>query len=203
MTDATPVDDLARAISATGDLIARVTADQWSNPTPCTDLDVRALVNHLVFGKKVFTGILNGEPPIPPADMPRLRAVDHLGDDALAAHRDAGAALLAAFGRPGTLERLFAAPIGHVPGMAVLRLRVTEELVHGWDIAKATGQPTRLPEDLAEVGLAFSREQLGRAVSRTGRFGEAQPVPDSAPAIDRLAAFLGRAPAWDGATTSA
>jgi hypothetical protein len=48
-----------------------------------------------------------------------------------------------------------------------------------------------LPEDLAEQALVFSRAQMA-TVSRTGRFGPAQPVADDAPAIDRLVAFLGR-----------
>jgi hypothetical protein len=48
-----------------------------------------------------------------------------------------------------------------------------------------------LPEDLAEQSLAFAQAHLS-AQSRTGRFAEPQPVEETAPAIDRLAAFLGR-----------
>lgn len=203
MADANPIDGLTRAITASGRLIALVGAEQWSNRTPCPDFDVRALVNHLVFGKRLFTGILNGDPLPAAAGLPRLRATDWLGDDPLAAHNGTGEALLAAFARPGVLERVFAAPIGSVPGAVLLHLRVTEELVHGWDLACATAQPAVLPEDLAEQELAFSRSVLDNSVPRAGRFGEPQDVPDSAPAIDRLAAFLGRTPAEGMATRSA
>lgn len=192
MAGAPSVDRLARALHATGELIAAVGEDQWSNPSPCPEWNVRGLVNHLVFGNRMFAGILRGEPSPPVEDLPRLRAVDRLGDSPSAAHREAGAELLAAFSRPSVLERVFQAPIGNVPGMVMLHLRVTEELVHGWDLAHATGQPARLPDDLAEDELAFSRTQLDVNVPRSGRFGEAQPVADEAPAIDRLAAFLGR-----------
>lgn len=186
------IDGLARAIDATGELIASVGEDQWSNSTPCPDFNARALINHLVFGNRLFTAILSGDPPPPPEDIPRLRAADQLGADPFAAHRDAGAGLLAAFGQPGVLERIFPAPLGAVPGLVMLHVRITEELVHGWDLARATGQPPRLPDDLAEVELGFSRGQLDSGLPRTGRFGEAQPVTADAAAIDRLAAFLGR-----------
>lgn len=183
---------LARALDATGELIAAVGEGQWSNPSPCPEFNVRALVNHLVFGSRMFAGILRGEPPPSLEDLTRLRAIDQLGDDPLKAHGDAGAELQAAFGQPNILERPFWSPMGVAPGAVLLHLRITEELVHGWDLAHATAQPARLPEDLAEDELAFSRSQLDVNVPRTYRFGEAQPVADDAPAIDRLAAFLGR-----------
>jgi len=192
MTAETFIDGLARATDATGKLIASVGEDQWSNSTPCPDFNTRTLINHLVFGNRLFTGILSGDPPLPPSDMPRLRPADQLGADPFAAHRDAGAGLVAAFSQPGVLERIFRAPIGAVPGLVMLHVRITEELVHGWDLAQATGQPARLPGDLAEVELGFSRGQFDGGLPRTGRFGEAQPVAAAAPAIDRLAAFLGR-----------
>jgi uncharacterized protein (TIGR03086 family) len=64
-------------------------------------------------------------------------------------------------------------------------------LTHGWDLARAIGQPVELPGDLVEQALAFAQVQLAD-VPRTGRFDQAQPVADDAPAIDRLAALLGR-----------
>jgi hypothetical protein len=59
------------------------------------------------------------------------------------------------------------------------------------DLAQATGQPADLPDDLAERSLAFARTQLTEQ-ARPGRFGPAQSVAEQAPAIERLAAFLGR-----------
>jgi uncharacterized protein (TIGR03086 family) len=65
-------------------------------------------------------------------------------------------------------------------------------LTHGWDLARATGQPPELPEDLAEQELALFRAQLGTAPRDGSPVGQPQPVADDAAAIDRLAAFLGR-----------
>ena len=95
------------------------------------------------------------------------------------------------FDQPGALERAYHGPLGAISGAAWLQVRITDLLAHGWDLARATGQPAELPEDLAEQALVFSRVQMS-SVSRIGRFGPAQPVADDAPAIDRLAAFLGR-----------
>lgn len=74
-----------------------------------------------------------------------------------------------------------------------MRLRITEQLVHGWDIAQATGQRVEFPGEIAEQELAIGRRMLVD-VPHTGRFGPAHQVLEDAPAIDRLAAFLGHQP---------
>lgn len=198
MPTTTPIDQLARALDATAPLIAGVGSDQWSNPTPCPEWNVRTLVNHLVSGNRMFAGILRGEPL---ERLRQLRESDQLGDDPAGAYREAGADLQAAFSQPHVMERIFQAPVGSVPGVVLLHLRITELLVHGWDLARATGQPARLPEDLAEEELSFAQGQQAPDVPRTGHpFGPVQPVAADAPAIDRLAAYLGR-PVTDGSPT--
>ena len=89
------------------------------------------------------------------------------------------------------LEHNFQGPVGVATGRDRLQVRLYDLLAHGWDLAQATGQPVELPNDLAEQSLAFARVQLSTQ-PRTGRFEPAQPISDDAPAIDRLAAFLGR-----------
>lgn len=175
---------LARSLSAVGDLVGGIRDDQWPAPTPCTEWTVRDLVNHLVVANLVFVANLCDR-------TPPERGADHLGDDPVAAYRDSGAALQAAFDQPGVTERTYRTPIGTLPGAELLQLRVTDLLVHGWDLAQATGQPADLPEDLAEQVLTFSLAALAD-VPREGRFGPAQPVAADAPAIERLVACLGR-----------
>lgn len=193
MPMAAPVDRLVQALDATEALIAAVGDDQWPNPTPCPEWNVRALVNHLVFGNRMFAAILRGEPASELENLRRLHDIDQLGDNPLEAYREAGAALQAAFSQPGVLERVFQAPIGPAPGAVLLHLRITELLVHGWDLAHAIEQPARLPDDVAEEELAFASGQRAPDVPRTGHpFGPVQPVAGDALAIDRLAAYLGR-----------
>ena len=85
-------------------------------------------------------------------------------------------------------------PAATLPGPAIVHLRTVETLVHGWDLARAIDRPAPFPEDLAEGELAFSGDLLGRIPEGRHPFGPSQPVDDDAPAIDRLAALLGRDP---------
>jgi uncharacterized protein (TIGR03086 family) len=179
------VEQLGLAFDAVAGLIGNIRADQWSAPTPCPDWTVRQVVNHLIGMNRVFAALLAGQPP------PPRPSADQVEDDPAGAYRDSAAALLAAFGRPGVLERSYHGPLGTATGAERLQIRLYDLLAHGWDLAQATEQPAGLPDDLAEQSLAFARTQLtGQA--RPGRFGPAQSVAEQAPAIERLAAFLGR-----------
>ncbi|MDJ0341882.1 TIGR03086 family metal-binding protein [Streptomyces sp. H10-C2] len=178
------VENLARACEAVGDLIAEIRPEQWKERTPCTEWDVREVVTHLVGMDLVFAAMIEGGP------MPE-RGVDRLGDDPVGAYRSSSAALQAAFSGPGVLERSFHGPLGSATGAERLQIRLYDLLAHGWDLAQATGIPVRLPAEVGEQSLAFARVQLATQ-NRTGRFAEPQPVDETAPAIDRLVAFLGR-----------
>ncbi len=181
---------LDRALAGGGRLIAGIGAHQWSTPTPCTDWNVRAVVDHLVSGNLNFAALVRDEPR--PDHGP-----EQLADDPVAAYRSAAATMHAAFAEPGVLERVYQAPIGSAPGSVLAHLRITELLVHGWDLARATGQPPELPADIAEGELALWRAQFEGGPGAKGLpFAPARPVADEAPAIDRLAAFLGRDPRW-------
>jgi uncharacterized protein (TIGR03086 family) len=179
------VEQLGRAFDAVAGLIGNIRADQWSAPTPCPDWTVRQVVNHLIGMNRVFVALLAGQPP------PPRPSTDHVEDDPAGAYRGSAAALLAAFGRPGVLERTYRGPLGAATGAERLQIRLYDLLAHGWDLAQATEQPADLPDDLAEQSLAFARTQLTEQ-ARPGRFGPAQSVAEQAPAIERLAAFLGR-----------
>jgi uncharacterized protein (TIGR03086 family) len=178
-------EQLGRASAAVADLISNIRPDQWSAPTPCTDWTVRQVVNHLIGMNRVFTALLAGQLP------PPRPSADHVEADPACAYRDSAAALQAAFGRPGVLERTYHGPLGTATGAERLQIRLYDLLAHGWDLAQATEQPADLPDDVAEQSLAFARTQLTEQ-ARPGRFGPAQIVPEQAPAIERLVAFLGR-----------
>ena len=182
---ATLTEHLGRAFDAVAGLIGNIRAGQWSAPTPCADWTVRQVVNHLIGMNRVFAALLAGQPP------PPRPSADHVEDDPAGAYRDSADALLAAFGRPGVLERTHHGPLGAATGAERLQIRLYDLLAHGWDLAQATGQPADLPDDLAEQSLAFARAQLTDQ-ARPGRFGPAQTAAAQAPAIERLAAFLGR-----------
>ncbi|MBA0127621.1 TIGR03086 family protein [Haloechinothrix sp. YIM 98757] len=185
------IDDLAAALGAVGDLVADIRQDQWSALTPCPEWQVRDLVNHMVIGSRLFTGILRGAAAAAPGALDP-KAGEKLGDDPASTHGEAAGDLLAAFRQPGVLESTFEVPVGTVPGIVAVHLRVVEELVHGWDLARATGQQLRFPDEIVERALEFTRGKLADVPPDRSPFGPPQPVPDDAPPVDRLAAILGR-----------
>lgn len=104
----------------------------------------------------------------------------------------------AAWRREGALEGTVRLPFGEVPAAWCVDQQISDLVVHGWDIAKATGQPTALDPELGQASLAWARENLLpelRGDEGGGyAFGPEVPVPDTAPLHDRLAAFFGRDP---------
>jgi uncharacterized protein (TIGR03086 family) len=93
------------------------------------------------------------------------------------------------------LDRSQATPVGVATGVERLRWRIVDLLVHGWDLVQATGIAAELPDDLVEQALTFARARLP-GQPRAGRFAGPRPIRDTAPAIDRLAAFTGRPVRW-------
>jgi uncharacterized protein (TIGR03086 family) len=177
---------LEAAIAATGTILDAITEDQWDVASPCTDWSVREVADHLVAGNDLFTRALGGNLPTAP---------DAEAGVAQAYHRSARQ-LLRTFSEPGVTARVVQVPFGAVPGAIALQLRLTEILVHGWDLARATGQDPLFPEEAAEQALAFTIPMLERIPEGRKPFGPPQPVVGTAPAIDRLAARLGRSVLW-------
>ena len=179
-----PVSQLSVALDTTGQVLNGVGDQQWAAPTPCPEWDVRALAGHVVAGNLGFAAALAGRPPAADPVPP--------GTSLPQAYRESAAALLAAFGEPGALERTVTIPFGTVPGIVALHLRTTEVLVHGWDLAQATGQAVAFPEEVAAAELDFTVRMLPQVPPDRSPFGPPQPVAPGAPAIERLAAVLGR-----------
>lgn len=188
MTDHDVLADFDEALAGTDQIVSGIRAGQWAVPTPCRGLDVRAVVGHLVAGQLVFAARVQGL-PIPD------RAADHLGEDPAVAFRRSGQALRQAFGQPGALRETYQGPLGPAPGVSLVQVRIVELLGHGWDLARATGQPAKYPADLVERALAQARQGLKERPDGPGApFAAEVAVPAGAPAIDRLAGFLGRQP---------
>jgi len=177
VTQAT-VEQLAGAADRTGRLVARIKPEQWGDPTPCSDWDVQALVAHVINGNTMFAAVISGKPPT----YRSLRAD----------FDESAGTLVAAFRRPGALDGVVEVPFGRVSGVIALHLRLTELLVHGWDLARATGQRADYPDDVVEQELAFTVGALVAIPPERSPFRPPTPVAAASPALDRLAARLGR-----------
>ncbi|MEV4706699.1 TIGR03086 family metal-binding protein [Actinoplanes sp. NPDC049316] len=177
MTAAT-VDQLTATAERVGRLVAGVKPDQWGDPTPCADWDVQSLVSHLVLGNAMVTSALTSRPMT-------YRSLQADFDES-------AATLTAAFRAPGVLERSVDVPFGRVTGVMALHLRLTELLVHGWDLARATGQPVDFAEDVIEQEFTVTAPVLAGMPDHERPFAAPIPVDESAPPLERLVARLGR-----------
>ncbi len=178
-----------RALEATTTIVANVAAGQFGAPTPCVEFDVRALLNHMIGGNYRFVKIAEGErgEAIPAAG-------DFVHDDALTPYRDSAAALSEAWSDPVLLERTVHLPFGDFPGAFALGIHTVETIVHGWDLAKATGQPTEIDPALYEVAWQNTKD-IDESFRGPGRpFGPAVALPPGASDTATLMAWLGREP---------
>ncbi len=156
-------------------------ASQMDRATPCDDWDVRTLLNHMLDTQRYFTGAARGQDVALPSPTPP----DLLGDDPVATFAQSRSELLRAFSEPGAVDKS-----GPALGIAL-----ADQLLHGWDLAKATQQAATMPDGLAEAAYGmihgrFTDEQ------RKGVFKPAVDVPDGASAQDKFLAYTGRDPAW-------
>ena len=110
-------------------------------PTPCSEWDVRALLNHVIGTLWLSTALFTGQQPRYPMAPGGLPGTDLAGDDPAAAYAGAAAAALAAAGTGDTLTRMHTTPLGEMPGPVLSGFTTLDVLVHGWDLARATGQP--------------------------------------------------------------
>jgi uncharacterized protein (TIGR03086 family) len=166
-------------------VVGGITPDQLDRPTPCSEFTVRGVLEHMIGGATAFAAAYRGETPTEP-DM----------SDVLAGFGPALQNLGAAVSAPGALEKTIAAPFGDLDGDTFARFIVLDGLVHGWDLATATGQAYNPPDELVAAAEDFARQTIEPL--RDGRtFAQAvEPAPDATP-IERLTAYTGRRPLAD------
>jgi uncharacterized protein (TIGR03086 family) len=182
----------ARSVEAFLDRVRAVPDDAWERATPCTDWNVRELVNHVV-GEDRWTGPLVAGKTI--ADVGDSLDGDLLGADPKEAAQAAGKEAMVAFGEPGAAERTVHLSFGDTPASEYAWQLTADHLIHGWDLAVATGGNTHLdPEVVGPLAAWFkSREELYRGA---GAIGERPEIGSDAVAADQLLAAFGRDPHW-------
>ena len=186
--------DFDRCLDAFTLLVEGVRPEQWHAPTPCAEWDVRQLMDHVTTGNRMFAALAEGARPEGMSGMLELRARVAPGpdEDPVEAFRESGRQLLEVFSDPEFPDGTYVTPIGERSGDFMIQMRITETLTHGWDLARATGQTPAFPEAIAEQTLAGMRLTLAGRPRDPRGFGTEQPVPADAPALDRLAGFVGR-----------
>ena len=184
-----PVTLVEQAGERTAKIVEGISPDQLGAPTPCTDWDVRGVLNHLVGENWMFATLLAGQPLPDMAD-----GADLVGDDPAGAYRASFDAAIAAWREPGALERTIDLPMGPAPAAFAISLHFADLLVHGWDVAKGTGQDTDLDPDLANAAFAIMSGVFAHAPMPETVFKKSVPVGDDASPGEKLVALLGRNP---------
>ena len=185
--------DLAPQAAEVARVIAGVRDDQLTDPTPCDGTSVAAMLDHFVGLTLAFR---LGAEKSPMEGAPSADA-DHLPADwreRLPAQLDA---LVAAWDQPEAWDGTTEVGGVRMPAAAMGVVAANEVLVHGWDLAVATGQPYAVDPLTAEACLEFNKGfAVGAPEARDAMYGPVVPVPDDAPLFDRLLGQTGRDPAW-------
>jgi uncharacterized protein (TIGR03086 family) len=177
-----------QALDTTGRVVAGITDAQWDEPTPCAEWTVRQLLNHVVAGNWWAAELAAGVT----IDQVGTRLDgDLLGTDPPLEYRRSANAAAAAFDTPGALEAPCAVSYGPVPGSVYAGHRFIDVLVHGWDLAVATGQDRTIDPVLADECWAVVEPQADM-LRGSGMFGQRASIPATADTSSRLLAVLGR-----------
>jgi uncharacterized protein (TIGR03086 family) len=158
-------------------------------PTPCSEWTLQQLLNHTIASADGFASIVDGS--VAEFDVESWAETPFAGD-AVAAYDAAVAHALSAFGAPGAFERVVSIGPNEAPVSVLVYPCAGDALLHGWDLATATGQDAEIPEAPGAEVLVFVEQNLGDG-PRPG-FAAAVPVPDDAPVGQRLVASSGRRP---------
>lgn len=184
--------EMAAAAVEAARAVGGVKPDQLTGPTPCTDWDLRTLVNHVILWTAHSAERRARDEPLPEELMNRDFAADPGFAEAYAAQLDRA---VEAWSAPAAWEGELNVMGSPTPAADVGAMLVMEIVLHGWDVARAIGEDYRVP---ADVAAAVYRTVEGSAELFRKYEGFAGPVevPGSAPVLDRALALSGRDPAW-------
>jgi uncharacterized protein (TIGR03086 family) len=185
--------DLAPQAVEVARVVAGVRDDQLTDPTPCAGTSVAALLDHLVGLTVAFR---EAAEKVPQAAGPRADAAKLATDWRIRLPMQLDA-LVAAWQHPTAWEGTTEIAGMRLPAGATGVVALNEVLVHGWDLAVATGQEYRADPASAQACLEFAVGfAMGAPDARDAMYGPVVPVPDDAPVFHRLLGQTGRAPGW-------
>nr|WP_221373989.1 TIGR03086 family metal-binding protein [Actinoplanes polyasparticus] len=176
-------DIMDRAFAATTKVTRNVDPGQLGAPTPCREWDVRTLTNHLLLVAEAIELAGRGE-PVPD---------DHWAGTGAGPFEARAAAATAAWATAGVWDRPVRMGAMPMPAPMAVSMLVSDVVIHGWDLARATGQEFGCDDDVAMVTLDFltGMGEQGRAM---GIFAAEVKAGEGASVLDRAIALSGRRP---------
>ncbi|WP_020497820.1 TIGR03086 family metal-binding protein [Sciscionella marina] len=174
------------AFTPTGELLRELPAERYTDPSPCQGWTVRNVADHLINALDLFARLAEGETGID-FTAPEPEHADPAG-----AFTEASGRCAAALRRPGTLDAELPFPGGAAPGWVHAHIAISESLIHGWDIASASGRVYRPDERVVSTTARFQAQGDEEERRASGMFRPAVAAPEGAGEFERLLAFLGR-----------
>ena len=190
--------DLRPATDRVTQIVDGVRDDQLDDPTPCTDTPVRDLLNHLL-GLTVAFRDAAGKVEGPTTSTPPGKVSDPLPDGWREQLRTRLDQVAQAWSDPEAWEGITMAGGVELPGEVAGLATLNEVQMHGWDLARATGQPYEVHDELAEAVLPIvtpTGDAAADEAARDGMFGPPVDVATDEPVFDRVLGLAGRDPRW-------
>ena len=181
-------EQFGRATAHFGDLVHQIKDDQWSAATPCSDWDVRALVNHLVYEARWAPPLLEGQSL---EEVGSKFDGDLLGDDPQSSYDDALGDVRATLNNPAAIRDTVQLSYGETPAHEYLAQMTCDFVVHSWDLARGIGADDTLDPDLVQWVDDIARPQAAM-LAASGMFDPPVDVPADADPQTKLLALFGR-----------
>ena len=191
--------DLTPATAMVTRVVAAVDDDQLGAPTPCRDTTVADLLDHLDGLCGAFTGAAVKD--LEAGSRGAAADGSRLGPDWRERIGGRLARLAGAWQDEAAWAGMTRAGGVDLPGQVAASVAINEVVVHGWDLAAATGHDYACPDDLVQAAYAFAQSAVEQNPGGSdGLFGAPVAVPESAPLLDRLIGLTGRDPGWKPAS---
>jgi uncharacterized protein (TIGR03086 family) len=189
--------DLTPAAQRLADLVSGIPDDLLDAPTPCPAYTLGDLVDHIGGAAVAFTGAAVKNSGDVTAQGPSGDASRLTDDWRTRIRRDLNG-LAEAWRDPAAWTGMTRAGGIELPGEVAGLVALDELVVHGWDVARSTGQAYEPdpPELEAVQGFVAQFSEPGLEAERAGLFGPVVDVPADAPLLDRVIGLTGRDPAW-------
>ncbi|HLW15903.1 MAG TPA: TIGR03086 family metal-binding protein [Actinomycetota bacterium] len=170
------------------DAVHQIREDQWHLPTPCTEWDVHALLQHLVNEQLWLPPLLEGKTI---AEVGDRFDGDNLGDDPVAAWDEAAAAARDAVMAVNDLQSVTHLSFGDFPAQEYLDQMVFDLHIHGWDLRTGIGADTTMDADLTSYLMPWAEIAM-KGYEQVGATAAPPPIPEGSSDQTKILALSGR-----------
>jgi uncharacterized protein (TIGR03086 family) len=167
-------------------LVDGIRLEQLNDPTPCAAFTVHDVLDHMMVLGGSFSSWFRGRP------ASDVKAPAVFGAVPAEQFRAVISDLHESVRSPGAMERTIDAPFGELPGLTFARFVALDGVLHGWDLATATGQPYEIDPDVLRAVDEFARTAITDHLRDGDTFADPTEPPADATSLERLAAFSGR-----------